>query len=184
MRSCRSSGCSSAFPDPPIQIPLSRLGNCFILKTAVLFFLLQWVLLSWRMISVPLRRRDRASSSSRAGLGGQGMGTIRRSVRLASLWVCAVWVVSLVGFSKGEHAGFHTIQDSRTIVFSESDADVDSDLQSRAFSCVSANPTGVGSSFPHGSMNPPTSVSPVLRNGIGRLPTAVDQLIATTVLRP
>jgi hypothetical protein len=117
-------------------------------------------------------------------MGDQKVGTVRRYVQFASFLACAAWVVSLAGFFEGEHAGFHTIQDSRTIVFSESDADVDTDILFRAISCVPADPTAVGSLLPDGSMDPRASHLPQFRNGIGRLLPPVSQLVATAVLRP
>ena len=112
------------------------------------------------------------------------MGTVRRSVRFASLLACAAWVVSLAGFFEYEPKGFHTIEDSMTIVFSESDADRDFDHQVLSGSGTPDSPADAVVSLLDGSAIPSLFRPSLLRNGIGRLPTAVDQLIATAVLRP
>lgn len=112
------------------------------------------------------------------------MGTVRRSVRFASLLACAAWVVSLAGFVEHEPAGIHTLQDSRTILFSESDADSDFDNRIPPGSEAPDHPADAVVSFLDGSSIPSLFRPSLLRNGIGRLLPPVSQLIATAVLRP
>jgi hypothetical protein len=105
-------------------------------------------------------------------------------VRFASLLACAAWVVSLAGFLEYEPAGIHTIQDSMTIILSESDAESDFDNRIPPGSEAPDHPAGAVVSLLDGSAIPSLFRPSLLRNGIGRLLPPVSQLVATAVLRP
>jgi len=111
------------------------------------------------------------------------MGTAKRSVRFAALLASVAWVVSLAGFYEIEHAGLHTIEDSRKLVFSESDAGCDSDHKVSPVSDKPDHPTDSKVSLLDGSPIPPLPAVAALRSGISRLPMTVTQRIATSVLR-
>jgi len=112
------------------------------------------------------------------------LGTVRRSVRFASLLACAAWVVSLAGFVDHDPLGIHTIQDIMTILFSESDAVSDFDNKITPGSEVPDHPADALVSLLDGSAIPSPFRPSLLRNGIGRLLPPVRQLVATAILRP